>query len=234
VSTDDGTSWTRLNGTVGGEPIWEEGEVEGLDGTSAGEWVELVYDMSDWAGQSDVLFRFSYVTDGGYVLDGFFADQISIWGDDTELLTDGAEDGDGPWTSDGFVRSQAIYEAYYPQRYWIENRQLVGADAGYDNSPYNFFDPARPDWVEHFPYGTNGVQLWYNWDAYSPSRCCGTTTATRTRTTTWSGAASSPTTWRCRSSRRTSSRCTGRTPRTRPATRRPRSSRCPRSRCSTT
>ena len=33
VSTDGGLSWTRLNGTVDGEPIWEEGEVEGLDGT---------------------------------------------------------------------------------------------------------------------------------------------------------------------------------------------------------
>ena len=75
VSTDDGLSWTRLNGTVDGEPIWEEGEVEGLDGTTEGEWVPLTYDLSDWAGSAEpVTFRFLYATDGGLALQGFFAD----------------------------------------------------------------------------------------------------------------------------------------------------------------
>ena len=173
VSTDDGLSWTRLNGTVNGEPIWEEGEVEGLGGTTEGEWVPLTYDMSDWAGEASVLFRFSYMTDGGLALQGFFADDIAISADGTEIFADGAEEGESPWTADGFVRSQDQFVASYPQRYWIENRQLVGADAGFDNSPYNFFDPERPDWVEHYAYQTDGVQLWYNWDAFADNNVGG-------------------------------------------------------------
>ena len=70
--------------------------------------------------------------------------------------------------------SQAEFTASYPQRYWIENRQLVGADAGFDNSPYNFPDAATlPDWVEHFAYQTNGVELWYNWDAFADNNVGG-------------------------------------------------------------
>ena len=91
-------------------------------GTSESEWVELTYDLSEWAGWSEVTFRFNYSTDGGLALQGFFADNVVISADGTDLLSDGAEEGDGPWTADGFVRSQAEYVASYPQRYWIENR----------------------------------------------------------------------------------------------------------------
>ena len=170
ATTDDPSSetavWTRLNGTVDGEPIWEEGEVEGLDGSSGG-WVDLTYDLSEFAGQSGVSFRFDYVSDGGVAPIGFFFDTLSITSDGTVVFADDAEsEGSGPWTADGFVKAGNTYKADYPQRYWVENRQLTGVDAGFDNSPYNFFNPFElPNQVEWFPNQT-GPLIWYNWDAY--------------------------------------------------------------------
>jgi immune inhibitor A len=182
VSIDDGTSWTRLNGTVDGAPIWGEGDVEGLTGTSgdddgdgALDFVDLTYDMNAFAGESNVLFRFSYVTDGGLALPGFFADDVTITADGEPILSNGAEGDptdDGPWTKDGFVKTGSEYIADYPQRYWIENRQLTGADAGIDNSPYNFGDYTKPQWVEHYPYMTGPI-IWYNWDAFTDNNVGG-------------------------------------------------------------
>ena len=180
VSTDAGASWTRLNGTVGGEPIWADGDVEGLDGTSGDadedgipDWTDLTYDLSEWAGQSEVWVRFNYVTDGGVALIGFFADDVVITANGEEILSDGAEgDDDGPWTSDGFVKSATEYIADYPQRYWIENHQLTGVDAGIDHSPYNFGFYDRPNWVEHYAYET-GPMIWYNWDAFADNNVGG-------------------------------------------------------------
>lgn len=172
ISTDGGLSWTRLNGTVDGEPIWEDGDVEGLDGSSDAdgdgmpEWVDLTYDISPWAGMSDVTFRFLYATDGGFAPLGFFADEITIVVDGEEVLSDGAEEESGPWTADGFVRTGVEYRSFEPNRYWVENRQLSGADSGFDNSPYNYGFYDRPLWSERFPYQT-GPLIWYNWDAFT-------------------------------------------------------------------
>ena len=167
--------WTRLNGTVDGEPIWTDGEVEGLDGTSGDadgdglpDWVPLTYDMSAFAGEAAVSFRFSYVSDGGVAPIGFFFDDLSITADGAEVFADDAEsEGSGPWTADGFIKAGDEYAQGYPQRYWVENRQLSGADIGFDNSPYNFYNPFElPDTVEKFSYQT-GPLIWYNWDAFT-------------------------------------------------------------------
>lgn len=171
--TDPNATWERLNGTVDGEDIWVDGE--GITGTTRDEgtgewgWVPLVYDLNDYAGEPSVSFRFHYATDGGLALLGFFFDQFELVADGETIFSDNAEyEGDGPWVSDGFLKATEGLEVAYPQRYWVENRQPVGADWGYGWSPYNFGFFDRPDWVEHYAYrSTAGPLVWYNWDAWS-------------------------------------------------------------------
>jgi immune inhibitor A len=115
VSIDGGESWARLNGTVGGESIWSESEddVEGFSGKSGDadedgetDWVELFYDLSPLEGETEVWFRFRYITDSSSVSKGFYIDEIVIAGDVDETVTDGAEtDDNGPWTPKGFVKA---------------------------------------------------------------------------------------------------------------------------------
>lgn len=166
VSTDSGSSWTRLNGSVAGQPVWGDGDVEGLTGSSDASWVPLSYDLSVVAGQPRVLFRFSYETDAGLAPRGFFADEIRITADGVELLYDGAEtEAGGPWTPIGFTAAGAAAVATEPQRYWVENRQLTGADIGLESGPYNVASDDEPGLVEHFGY-ESGPLVWYNWDAF--------------------------------------------------------------------
>lgn len=115
VSTDDGETWTRPVGIVGGNAIWSDGETEGISGTSGDadedgktDWVWLNYDLNElgWDGETRVWFRFRYSTDASYVSGGAFIDDIVILYDDDEILRDGAEGADaGPWTADGFVKT---------------------------------------------------------------------------------------------------------------------------------
>ena len=115
VSIDGRESWARLNGTVAGESIWSasEGDVEGISGKSGDadedgetDWVPLKYDLSPLEGESEVWFRFRYITDSSSVSRGFFIDDVVIAGDLTMVVSDGAEsDDNGPWTADGFVKS---------------------------------------------------------------------------------------------------------------------------------
>ena len=166
-ASTDGLIWTPLDGTVNGVPIGHDaGDIPGITGLQE-DWADLAYDLSDYAGESSVWFRFRYATDGGTAPVGFKFDEFSLNVDGAPVFTDDAETEDAGWVSDGFLRSEAIYSHAYPQNYWVENRQLIGADAGLDNSPYNFgWGTEKPQWVEHFPYQT-GPLVSYSWDAFS-------------------------------------------------------------------
>lgn len=162
VSTDGGANWTALDGTANGEPISRDGsDTPALDGTSDG-YVDLSYPLDDYAGKR-IELRFRYETDGGAAEKGFAADEIVISADGEPILTDGAEEGEGDWTAEGFEIQGASFTKDYPQFYVIENRQYVAYDQTLRTGPYHFgWATERPEWVEHYPYD-DGLLVWL-WD----------------------------------------------------------------------
>ncbi len=75
------------------------------------------------------LFRFRYATDGGVNEAGAFLDDISITSGQTDVLTDGAENGDNGWTVKGWKASTGTEVIDAERYYLLENRQYVGYDA---------------------------------------------------------------------------------------------------------
>jgi immune inhibitor A len=162
VSTDGGTSWTPVDGTVGGAAIPRDASDQpALTGT-VDSYQDLVYPLDAYAGQS-VKLRFRYATDSGVAQKGFAADDITVTADGSALVTDGAENGDNGWTADGFTVKGASFSDEYAQYYIAENRQYVSYDQTLKVGPYNFgFLDTKENWVEHFPY-QNGLLIWL-WD----------------------------------------------------------------------
>jgi immune inhibitor A len=113
VSTDGGKTWTTLKGqtTTDFDPQGQNFG-NGLTGVSGaptaepdkgtrGKWIEEQMDLTPFAGKQ-ILVRFWVVNDAGYNAQGMLIDDIRI----PELnYHDGAEDGDGGWQAQGFVRT---------------------------------------------------------------------------------------------------------------------------------
>ncbi|NGN69148.1 M6 family metalloprotease domain-containing protein [Streptomyces sp. A7024] len=166
ASTDDGATWTPLDGTANGKAIPRDGgDKPALTGTN-GAYQDLVFPMDAYAGKS-VQLRFRYLTDGGVAQKGFAADELKITADGAELFADGAEGDDNGWTTKGFSRIGESFTKDYEQYYIAENRQYVSYDKTLKVGPYNFgWATDKPDWVEHFPY-QNGLAVWL-WDTSQP------------------------------------------------------------------
>ncbi|MGR6970682.1 immune inhibitor A domain-containing protein [Streptomyces cynarae] len=162
VSTDGGANWTALDGTVNGQAVPRDASgTPALTGTVDG-YKKLSYPLDAYAGKK-IQLRFRYQTDGGVALKGFAADEITLTADRSALFSDDAESADAAWTANGFSRIGASFTKDYKQYYIAENRQYVSYDKTLKVGPYNFgFAPARPDWVEHYPY-QNGLLIW-KWD----------------------------------------------------------------------
>ena len=151
VSTDGGSTWTDA-----GAPV---------DGSSNGQWVDLTYDLTPYAGKS-VLFRFRYSTDGGVHYAGAFLDDLALSVDGTRVWFDDVETADPAWTANGFTRMGGSVSRTAPHYYLAENRVYSGYDSTLRTGPYNFgWASTRPDWVERFPY-QNGLLVWYADGAY--------------------------------------------------------------------
>ena len=164
VEVDDGSGWTAIPGSI---TIPDPAEFNGIDGLQE-EWVGATFDLSAYAG-STVGLRIRYVTDGaaqGTDPDqpsGIFVDDTVVTVDGTVVLEDGGEGDDSSWTLDGFLAVGSTETVSYDNYYIASNRQYVSFDKYLRSGPYNFgFTPARPDWVEHFPY-QDGLLVWY-WD----------------------------------------------------------------------
>ena len=113
VSTDGGETWATLKGqtTTDFDPQGQNFG-NGLTGVSGapdaepdkgtrGEWVDEQMDLTPFAGKQ-VLVRFWVINDAGYNAQGMLIDDIRI----PELnYQDRAEEGDGGWEAQGFVRT---------------------------------------------------------------------------------------------------------------------------------
>lgn len=166
ASTDGGSTWKSLNGTIGGQPFGlDTSGTPALDGEQAA-WANAVVPLDAYAGQN-IKFRVYYKTDGGVAEQGLFLDDITITADGTTLLTDGAEEGGPAWTYDGFSVVGATSTSQYDNFYVAGHRSYVGYDRYLKTGPYNFgFANTRPDWVEHYAYG-HGLLVSY-WDTSQP------------------------------------------------------------------
>jgi immune inhibitor A len=161
-SIDGGATWTTLDGTVGGQPFARDADNQpALTGSSGGQWLDMHVGLDALAGHSAQL-RFRYKTDGGVAEAGFFADEITVTADGQTVFTDGAESGTNGWTLDGFRTAQATETVMFDNFYVASNRTYESYDKYMKTGPYNVGDPAKPDWVEHFPYEP-GLGVWY-WD----------------------------------------------------------------------
>ncbi len=158
VEVDSGGGFVPIPGS-----ITTVDEPASTDGTQA-DWIGASYDLSAFAGQT-VSLRLRYTTDGGVagndqnVVDGVFLDDLAIDG----VFSDGAEDGDGGWTVDGFTAVGSSSTQDYPNYYIAANRSYTSYDRYLETGPYFFgYGSAKPDWVDHFSY-QEGLLISY-WD----------------------------------------------------------------------
>ncbi|HYN97952.1 MAG TPA: immune inhibitor A domain-containing protein [Pilimelia sp.] len=164
ASTNGGANWATLDGTVNGEPFGRDGGTQprpALDGTTNGAWVDIDVPLDAYAGQT-FLLRFLYRTDGAVAEGGFFADDIRIVADGTEVLADGAE-GNGGWTLRGFSAVGAEATNLHDNYYIAGHRSYVSYDRYLKTGPYYYgYLNTRPDFVDHYAY-QEGLLISY-WD----------------------------------------------------------------------
>jgi immune inhibitor A len=117
VSPDGGQTWDILPGTYTTDYNPNGNSFgQAYTGVSGGgevpRWVQEQVDLTSYAGKQ-VLIRFEYVTDDAVNRPGLLIDDISI----PELgYADDAENGDGSWEADGFVRVDNVL----PQRFIVQ------------------------------------------------------------------------------------------------------------------
>ncbi|MFI5986941.1 immune inhibitor A domain-containing protein [Streptomyces sp. NPDC051555] len=159
ASTDGGTTWAALPGTVGGAAI----PAKGISGTSGG-WAELGVPLGAYAGKN-VSLRLRVTSDSNTHGKGVAFDDLRITADGRELLRDGAEQGANGWTAIKWSRTEGRYGTeQHPRAYVVENRRYTGFGEYLRTGPYNFGQ--GDDSVEFYPY-QQGVLIWL-WDtAYS-------------------------------------------------------------------
>jgi len=133
----------------------------GIDGSTT-EWEQISYDLSPYAGESDVRFRFRYQTDTGVHYAGPFLDDFQLVEDGNVTYSDDVEAGTDGWTADGtWQRTTGTETETASQYYLAENRRYIGYDRTLRTGPYNFgWAYTRPNWVERFPY-QDGLLIWY-------------------------------------------------------------------------
>ncbi|TXL63230.1 immune inhibitor A domain-containing protein [Aeromicrobium terrae] len=162
VSTDGGSTWTTLDGTIDGQPMDKDASDQSTFSGEHPDWGNLEVPLTSVAGKN-VKFRAIYKTDGGVAEQGLFLDDIKVTKDGATVLEDGAEDGGSAWTFDKFTIVGATSQKAYDNFYIAGHRSYVSYDRYLKTGPYNFgFTNTKPDWVEHYKYG-HGLLVSY-WD----------------------------------------------------------------------
>ncbi|MEV4640562.1 immune inhibitor A domain-containing protein [Actinoplanes sp. NPDC049548] len=171
ASTDDGASWTALDGTTGGAAFGKDADGHpAVTGSTDDKWVDLTVDLTRYAGGTPQL-RLRYRSGAATIGSGFFADDLTITKDDTVVLTDGAE-ADTSWTLKGFVVEDNTGVELTPQSYIAGYRADVSYDRNLASGPHQAgWASSKPRFVEHFPY-QHGLVIAYH-DESKPCNCIG-------------------------------------------------------------
>jgi immune inhibitor A len=160
ISNDGGETWTPLE-TRRSTTTDPNGQNDGygITGTTRGRWVRLSADLTGHEGEAQIRFRM--FNDAATNELGFLVDSITVG----DALVEGAEDGAGGWTMDGFsVAKSGVVTEHFDHYYIAENRVYGGYDSTLQTGPYNFGFPDKPNMVEHFPY-QNGLLVTY-WNTF--------------------------------------------------------------------
>ncbi|WP_035303367.1 immune inhibitor A domain-containing protein [Actinokineospora inagensis] len=162
ASTDGGANWTALDGTANGKPfIHNAVGTPAITNSTNNQWVDVAVPLNAYAGKN-IKLRLNYRTDGGFALNGFFADEIYVNADGAALFTDGAENGNNGWTPAGFRITTGTETATFDNFYIAANRAYVGFDKYLQMGPYDYGFPDRPNYSVRFPY-QQGLLVSY-WD----------------------------------------------------------------------
>ncbi|MEV4637900.1 immune inhibitor A domain-containing protein [Actinoplanes sp. NPDC049548] len=162
ASTDNGATWTRLDGTLNGAAFPRDASnTPALTGSTGGAWADIAVPLNAYAGKK-ITFRLHYLTDGGVAEGGFFGDDVTITADGATVLADGAE-GDTSWQLNGFSIVGATSTEEFDNFYIAGHRSYVSYDQYLKTGPYFFgYLPALPDKVDHYSY-QEGLLISY-WD----------------------------------------------------------------------
>lgn len=202
VTTDNGATYTALpseegfttpattnpnnnvcqatfgNGITGTTQSYEDGTatVDRLVGNAPANdgFATDRYDLTAYAGQSDVVVRFGYVTDVGLAELGWFIDDITVTADGAELYANDFEDGDddellfnggcdadsglgtAPICSKGFQYVSSIEGSPADHAYFVELRDR----SGFDVDGFGQSDRGAIEWAP-------GVSLGYTDESFS-------------------------------------------------------------------
>ncbi|MEN8907376.1 MAG: immune inhibitor A domain-containing protein [Clostridiales bacterium] len=164
VSKDNGATWVslesdKMTSNTASEvyPAIQE-NLPGYTGNSNG-WTSDSVDLSSYAGK-EVMIKFSYMTDWGYLLDGIFLDNIKLTSGNDIIFEDGAETDETIWTIDGFKRLKG-YEMK-DHYYMLEWKANDGSDDGL-NYCYSKNDTGELDYFST----EKGLIVWYKNDGYT-------------------------------------------------------------------
>ncbi len=155
VSTDGGTTWTKLADMDGVFVDDGMGNL-GLNGEASGT---LRFDLTAYAGQQ-VSLRLHYTSDMGVQWAGWFADDFLLADGASTLFSDDVENPPNGWTTDNFVIVPKT--DVYPRYYLAEWRNDSGFDKGL-KYPYTtiYSNDATTEWeVDRGPYTVPGMLLW--------------------------------------------------------------------------
>ncbi len=162
ASTDGGTSWTPLAGS-----ITHATEGNSIDGTQA-TYVPATFDLSSYANQT-IGLRFRYTTDpaaagnSASVIDGIFVDDVTVTSGGSTVLSDGAESGANGWTLNGWSDVGASVSTFHDNFYIAGQRAYTSYDQYLRAGPYYFgYANTKPDYVDHYAY-QEGLLISY-WD----------------------------------------------------------------------
>lgn len=185
VSTDGGATWApqKVYDEAGDEVSTPDdyadpngrmadygGQRYGLTGDTHG-WAHHWIDLSEHAGET-VRVRLRYATDAAFLERGWYADDLAVTADGSEVWSDDAETNTG-WTSDASTFTSSSGEGWVldtgtsvaPHYYMAEWRTPTGFDEGLHHAYDSTYAPSAATdgaWkVQKVKYNAPGMLVWY-------------------------------------------------------------------------
>ncbi len=164
-ASTNGITWTIL--------FNEEGEYATLDPNSSWAWWgpggltgqyqgSLTYDLSAYAGESQVWLQFAAVTDQGTLNPGIWVDNFAL----AEIGYSNDLEDSSDWANVGW--EEVPYVTTYPHYYMLEWRNNAGSIASEGlNYNYQYVDD---EYADIFPANVPGLLVWYRNAMYPNNR----------------------------------------------------------------
>jgi immune inhibitor A len=161
VSKDDGETWESLSSARTTSTLDPDGypaiaeNLPGYTGSSNG-WIHETIDLSAYVGE-EIQLQFRSMSDWATNLDGFFADNIKVTANGSEIFFDGAEGEELLFELDGFEKHEG--KSTTNHYYLLEWRSHNGVDEGLKNirrgASLMSYDPGLVVWYVDDSYGDN-------------------------------------------------------------------------------